>query len=134
MYKSDLHKIPDKPLTDKCIVLDLDETLVHSNSQPDINLLKELKLITDPQNMDLRNRVYKITMDDVVSKRGAGDKTEMWGIFRPGVRQFLIDCFTYFKIVIVWSAGRRNYVHTIVDKLFDGLKRRFREITRWNFD
>jgi len=123
MYKSDLNKISNKPLTDKCIVLDLDETLVHSHSQGNIDLLKELNLITDPQNMDLRDRIYKITMDDVVYKRGTGEKTEMWGIIRPGVRQFLIDCFNYFKIVIVWSAGRKNYVHAIVDKLFENLKR-----------
>lgn len=123
MYKSDLNKILNKPLTDKCIVLDLDETLVHSHSQGNIDLLKELNLITDPQNMDLRDRIYKITMDDVVYKRGTGEKTEMWGIIRPGVRKFLIDCFNYFKIVIVWSAGRKNYVHAIVDKLFENLKR-----------
>ena len=47
----------------------------------------------------------------------------MWGIFRPYVREFLIHCFNYFKIVIVWSAGRKNYVHTIVDQLFAGLRR-----------
>ena len=62
-------------------------------------------------------------MDDVVSKRGSGDKTEMWGIFRPHVREFLIFCFSYFKLVIVWSAGKKNYVHTIVDQLFADLKR-----------
>ncbi len=123
MYKSDLDKISDIPLTDKCIVLDLDETLVHSHSQGNIDLLKELNLFSDPSIMDLRERVYKITMDDVVHKRGTGDKTEMWGIMRPHVREFLINCFSYFKIVIVWSAGRKNYVHAIVDHLFSGLKR-----------
>jgi len=123
MYKTDLNKIPDKSITDKCIVLDLDETLVHSCSDPDIDLLKELKIFTDPSLLDVRQRCYKITMDDVVHKRGTGDKTEMWGIFRPGVREFLIHCFTYFKIVIIWSAGRKNYVHTIVDQLFADLRR-----------
>lgn len=119
----DLNKIPDKPLTDKCIVLDLDETLVHSHAQGNIDLLNELNFITDLSVMDIRDRMYKISMEDVVYKRGTGDKTEMWGICRPNVREFLIECFTYFKIVIVWSAGRRNYVHAIVDHLFNGLKR-----------
>ena len=123
MYNSDLNKIPDKPLTDKCIVLDLDETLVHSNAEANIDLLKEMKLFSDPKNMDLRQRTYKITMEDVVHKKGEGNKTEMWGVFRPHVRDFLIFCFSYFKIVIVWSAGRKNYVHRIVDHLFSGLKR-----------
>lgn len=123
MYKTDLNKIPDKPLTDKCIVLDLDETLVHSHSDSNIDLLKELNIFSDPNFQDVRQRCYKIKMDDVVHKRGTGEKTEMWGVFRPFVREFLIYCFTYFKIVIVWSAGRKNYVHAIVDYLFSGLKR-----------
>lgn len=123
MYRSDLSKIPAKPLTDKCIVLDLDETLVHSHGEANIDLLKQLKIFTDPNLIDLRDRVYKITMDDVVYKRGTGEKTEMWGILRPHLREFLIFCFTYFKLVIVWSAGRKNYVHAIVDQIFKDLRR-----------
>lgn len=123
MFHSDLNKIPDKPLTDKCIVLDLDETLVHSSPEGNIELLKELEIFSDPKNYDLRERVYKITMEDVVHKKGTGDKTQMWGVFRPHFREFLIFCFTYFKLVIVWSAGRKNYVHTIVDQLFLELPR-----------
>jgi len=123
MYNSDLNKISNKPLTDKCIVLDLDETLVHSHGEGNIDLLKELKILTDLNNLDLRERIYKITMDDVVHKRGTGDKTEMWGIMRPNIRDFLIFCFSYFKLVIVWSAGRKNYVHAIVDHICIDLKR-----------
>ena len=123
MYRTDFNKIGVVPLTNKCVVLDLDETLVHSHGDPNIDLLKELRIHSDPNHIDLRSRTYKITMEDVVHKRGTGDKTEMWGIFRPYVREFLIHCFNYFKIVIVWSAGRKNYVHTIVDQLFAGLRR-----------
>jgi TFIIF-interacting CTD phosphatase-like protein len=126
MYKSDLNKIPDRAMTDKCIVLDLDETLVHSYTEDnsyDLETLKELRIFTDPENIDLRERTYKITIDDVVHKKGTGNKTEMWGILRPYAREFLIACFSYFKIVIVWSAGRKNYVHAIVDYLFKDIKR-----------
>jgi len=126
MYKSDLDKISERSITDKCIVLDLDETLVHSyaeNNSYDLNALKELKIFTDPENLDLRERTYKITIDDVVHKKGTGNKTEMWGVIRPHTREFLIACFSYFKIVIVWSAGRKNYVHAIVDYLFKDIKR-----------
>ena len=122
MYSSDLNKISHKPLTDKCIILDLDETLVHSHGEGNIDLLKELQIFTDPKHIDLRERTYKITMEDVVDKKGAGIKTEMWGIIRPHVRDFLITCFNYFKIVIVWSAGRKNYVQAIVDQLFNGIR------------
>lgn len=123
MYQTDLNKIPEKPLTDKCIVLDLDETLVHSYGEGNIDLLKELKIFSDPKNYDLRERCYKITMEDVVHRKGTGDKTEMWGILRPYAREFLITCFSYFKIVIVWSAGKKNYVHSIVDYLFKDIRR-----------
>ena len=120
-YKSALDKIPYKSLTDKCIVLDLDETLVHSNEKMD--QLKELGIMTDPALIDLRRRTYQITMDDVVYKKGLGVKTVMWGIVRPHVKEFLVSCFSYFKVVIVWSAGKRKYVDAIVDYLFKDIKR-----------
>lgn len=121
LYKSVLDQIPFKALTDKCIVLDLDETLVHSNN--DIDDLKKLNIMSDPNLIDLRRRTYQLSMDDVVYKKGTGVKTVMWGIVRPHVKEFLIACFTYFKVVIVWSAGRRKYVDAIVDYLFKDIKR-----------
>ena len=120
-YKTALDRIPFKALTNKCIVLDLDETLVHSNENMD--QLKELKIMTDPTLIDLRRRTYQITMDDVVYKKGEGVKTEMWGIVRPHVKEFLVSCFSYFKVVAVWSAGKRKYVDAIVDYLFKDIKR-----------
>lgn len=121
IYKTALDKIPFKALTNKCIVLDLDETLVHSND--DIDLLKSLSIMTDPKLIDLRNRTYEISMDDVVYRKGEGIKTEMWGIVRPHVKEFLIACFSYFKVVAVWSAGKKKYVEAIVDFLFKDIKR-----------
>ena len=125
MYQNYLFKteLPEKPLTNKCIVLDLDETLVHSHHEGNIELMKELEIFTNPKYLDLRKRTYKITMDDVVHKKGEGAKTEMWGITRPHLTEFLIFCFTYFKVVIIWSAGRNKYVHSIVDHIFKDLKR-----------
>ena len=118
----DLEQQRPKALTDKCLVLDLDETLVHTQSDPDNQLFEEV-IFTDPKYYHLRSRCYKITMDDVVHKRGTGNKTEMWGICRPHLQEFLRDCFKYFNLVIVWSAGRKNYVHRIVDHIFRDLPR-----------
>lgn len=120
-----------KPLTDKCLVLDLDETLVHSHGSDNIDYLKELNIFADPQYLDVRDRIYKITMDDVVDKKGAGVKTEMWGILRPHVKEFLEECFKYFKIVIIWSAGRKHYVNAICDFLFKDIKR---PLIIWDWD
>jgi TFIIF-interacting CTD phosphatase-like protein len=111
-----------KSLTDKCLVLDLDETLVHTQTDFDYELFEEI-IFSDPKFYHLRSRCYKITMDDVVHKKGTGDKTEMWGICRPYLQDFLKDCFKYFKLVIIWSAGRKNYVHRIVDYIFRDLPR-----------
>ena len=120
-YKTTLDGIPFKALTNKCIVLDLDETLVHSNEN--MAQLQELGIMTNPDLLDLRQRTYIITMDDVVYKKGEGIRTTMWGIVRPHVKEFLVSCFSYFKVVIVWSAGKRKYVDAIVDFLFKDIKR-----------
>jgi len=95
------------------IVLDLDETLVHSS--PDMTSYNKLNL---NRNLDLGRRIYRLDMRDVVSTRGRGQITSMWGVIRPHVEEFLIFCFSYFKRVIVWSAGSYGYVHEIVKILF----------------
>lgn len=120
-YKSESDKIPTKPLTNKCIVLDLDETLIHSSEN--INDLLNLEISEYPELITLRKRIYSMQLDDVVDKKGKGIKTELWGITRPYVKEFLITCFSYFKIVAVWSAGQRKYVEAIVDYLFRDIKR-----------
>lgn len=120
-YKSNLNSISSKSLTNKCIVLDLDETLVHTNEN--ISELQKLEIMSDPNLLDLRRRTYQITLDDVVYKKGEGVKTVMYGITRPHVKEFLISCFSYFKVVIVWSAGKKKYVDAIVDFLFKDIKR-----------
>jgi TFIIF-interacting CTD phosphatase-like protein len=121
IYKSDLEKISSEPLTDKCIVLDLDETLVHSHE--DINTLYKLGILSKPELLNLRKRTYTIQLDDVLDKKGKGTKISLWGITRPYVKEFLITCFSYFKIVAVWSAGQRKYVEAIVDYLFRDIRR-----------
>lgn len=121
LYKTAVSDIPFKSLTNKCIVLDLDETLVHSNEN--LPQLRDLNIMTNPKLIDLRGRVYELSMDDVVYKKGQGVKTEMWGITRPHVKEFLIACFSYFKVVAVWSAGKKKYVEAIVDYLFRDIKK-----------
>jgi TFIIF-interacting CTD phosphatase-like protein len=87
------------PKSNKCIVLDLDATLVHTQ-----NTMQGLSDIPD----QARGRVYVIAIDD-------GDY--MWGIERPGVKEFLEFVFEHFLIVAIWSAGKRNYVEAIVNRI-----------------
>ncbi len=102
----------------KVIVLDLDETLIHTSTEDDMSSLYRMGILTDPQKIDLRQRIFFIEIDDAVGKRGYGDHEKMWAIKRPNLDEFLDFCFQYFDLVIVWSAGADRYVHSVVDNIF----------------
>lgn len=108
------------PLTDKVLVLDLDSTLIYTSE--DFKQYTKLELYTNPNNINLRSRIYKFDVIDVVEKPGSGVRSSMWGIFRPHVYEFLDFAFYYFDKVIVWSAGQLRYVHAICDVLFTNPK------------
>ncbi len=118
LYHVSVNDISHVSMTDKCIVLDLDQTLIAT--QDNISSLMELGILSDPKLMDLRNRTYNITIEDI-EKPGVGTKYDYWGITRPHVTEFLLFCFSYFKIVAVWTAGQRLYGEAIVDYLFRDL-------------
>lgn len=103
-------------LTDKNIVFDIDETLVHTFD--DYDKLKDLKIFTEAKNMKLRNRIYKISLEDMFDKKGTGTQSQMWGITRPHLKEFLIFCFSYFRNINVWSAGQGPYVRAVVREIF----------------
>lgn len=118
LYYVAANDIPSTSITDKCVVLDLDQTLIAT--QDHIESLKELNIMSDPKLLLLRNRVYHITIEDL-EKPGIGTKYDFWGVTRPHVKEFLLFCFSYFKVVAVWSAGQRPYVEEIVDSIFQDL-------------
>lgn len=108
-------------LTDKCIYLDLDQTLVATaDEEYELERLYELKILSNPSLMHLRNRIYHVIVEDL-EKPGYGSKSEMWGITRPHLHEFLLFCFSYFRLVMVYSAGKRQYVESIVDHIFKDL-------------
>lgn len=112
--------VPSTALSDKCIVFDLDETLVHTFD--DYEKYRELNIQRDPRLFELRRRVYKLRLEDLFQKRGAGATTDLWGIMRPHVKDLLVFCSSYCKHVGVWSAGQAPYVHAVVDELFRDVK------------
>lgn len=115
-FRTNFDKISSQCITNHCIVLDLDETLVHTYE--DIEDISKLGLLTNPNYHDIRERLYTLSLEDVTDRKGAGIRVKMWGITRPHVKEFLTFCFSYFKIVAVWSAGRTKYVDAIVEILF----------------
>lgn len=99
-----------KPLTQRCIILDLDETLVHSSE--DYIKLMTLQPFNDPVMLDLRSRMYNLSLDSYIKP------PTVWGVTRPYTEDFLLFCFGYFSKVCVWSAGTPEYVRKIVDEIF----------------
>lgn len=118
IYHVDADNISPVSITDKCIILDLDQTLIAT--QDETESLHNLKILSDVKLISLRNRVYYISVEDL-EKPGIGTKYDFWGVTRPHIHEFLIFCFSYFKIVAVWSAGKRYYVEAIVDHIFKDL-------------
>lgn len=97
------------------LILDLDETLVHS--MEDMDSLKPLNIFTDPKLVNVRNRIYHIQIEDVTGKKGTGESMDLWGITRPHLKEFKEFADQYFKHVIFWSAGKKRYVDAIVDMI-----------------
>ena len=106
------------------IVLDLDETLIHSFE--DIRDIEKLGLFKDPSGKrsdpELKSRIRIIRLLDVVNKKGAGKHESMYFVMRPHLEEFLVFCFRYFKTVSVWSAGRRRYVRSIIQAIFSHIR------------
>jgi TFIIF-interacting CTD phosphatase-like protein len=124
IYHTSIDEIKgSRPLTDRCIILDLDETCVHTFGEP-IDRIAELGLYTNPHLMELRRRVYILDTDDMMDsdKRGQGKKYELWGVMRPGLKEFLMFCFSYFRIVAVWTAGQAKYGEAICDVIFRDIR------------
>jgi len=121
LYRAPNRRLSEPPQRNRCIVLDLDETLVHT--QDSTTTLFELGLLSDPQLMNLRSRLYYMTLEDLFKQPGTGTHNDYWGVMRPHLREFLEFCTSYFQVTAVWSAGQRSYVQAIVDNIFRGLPR-----------
>lgn len=84
----------------KTIILDLDETLVHTFSST-------TGFDSASKNPNLKNRIFSFTLDGEF----------MWGFIRPFAHDFISLLQKYYNIG-VWSAGLRDYVEKIVSILF----------------
>lgn len=88
----------------KHLVLDIDETLVHSFSDED-NFLSIISNLTAEQ----KKNIYVLNF-----KNGSA----LAGYIRPHLDEFLDTVFSEFDTVGVWSAGTLEYVHTLVNYIF----------------
>lgn len=94
-------------MNDKNLVIDLDETLLHTFT--DRTLFDKF----EPKYGEIKYEVGNF-----------------FGVLRPNVKSFLGWCAGNFKEIGVWSAGKKEYVESIVDILFTGRKPTF--VWNWN--
>lgn len=87
----------------KHLVLDLDETLIHTFESE-----VELESFVSEFSSKDRLKAFKIS----------GIDSTFWTYIRPGVEDFLEGVFAEFESVGVWSAGTYEYVHAIVKMIF----------------
>jgi len=103
-------------MTGKNIVLDIDATLVHTHGE--MNDFKMLKVYDNKARHEMLRKLYMMRLVDVSNEPGEGEVTELAGIYRPYLRDFLEYCFEYFDNVVIWSAGKRKYVEKMCEFMF----------------
>src|SRR3990167_2749575 len=108
---------------DKCIVLDMDETMLHvlfeQRVKNSVKELKKMNFFTDPLYYPIRDNIVRFNF-----RQFEGDnyvEEEMWAITRPHLRDFLRFSFSYFNYVIIWSAGTYEYVNLAIRNIFKDL-------------
>lgn len=111
-------KRPSESYTDFSLVLDIDETMVHTFT--DMKRFRELGIFRDPNLLALRKRAYRLVIDDLENP-GSANSNDIWGVTRPHLYTFLSYAFKYFRHIFVWSSGHKRYVHTMVNYLFRDL-------------
>src|SRR5438128_464430 len=131
LYPTVKDTIGTQSLTDKVVVLDLDSTLIHT--QDTMQSLKKINLMNDPTLGHLKRRCYVLKFIDK-DEDGKTSRGDLWGITRPHIEEFLLFCFSYFRVVIVWSAGDENYVHEVVNHLFKNLRQPHLILTKKHID
>ena len=100
----------------KNIVLDIDATLVHTHG--DMDDFKMLNIYGNDEQLEMRKKVYNMRIIDVSDVPGEGEVTDLAGIYRPYLREFLEFGFSYFDNIVIWSAGKKKYVEKMCEYMF----------------
>lgn len=92
-----MERIPRRTTKDWALVLDVDETLIHS------------------EQTYQKNAEYRLNFHEP----GACNKVERYnGKIRPYLREFFEWAFRYFRVVAIYSAGEHNYVWSIMQEIY----------------
>lgn len=116
-----------------CVVFDVDETLVQTHEMKSDEFDSQglyTQFISQPEHVDFRQRLFFLRLNGLNDPRGERPENQMWGVVRPYARELLQFCFSYFKYVVIWSAGMKSYVHDICRHLFRDLPQPHLILTR----
>jgi len=98
--KYDFSKIPSKPISDKTIVLDLDNTLICTYDKREH--YNKLQTVTNPRNVQIKDRIYTFEYPE------GNEVTKVWGVKRPYLRDFIYFFFVISRIYMFGVLGREN--------------------------
>jgi len=99
--------------TNKTLVLDLDSCLIQSYCSSGT---QQANKFLSPDKIRHRHRFFKLMFYI------EGDMYNYWGVKRPHLDEFLNFASIYFEKVIIWSAANYEYVHKVVDMIFQDHK------------
>lgn len=113
---SRLASLPVLP-TDKCIVLDIDHTCLATMNDP--SSVTSCQQLTRDHSVGWHTeRLYNGVIYDAGDSVPLGQPYTICGVLRPGVKEFIDFACQYFKVVAIWSAGRKKYVDMVVELIF----------------
>jgi TFIIF-interacting CTD phosphatase-like protein len=93
----------------KTIILDLDETLVHTWKNPEF--IEKHQIYTNPQ---VYNQFHPLGSQPFCHLMKIHDEL-LWTLCRPYLYEFLNFVYSEFDNVIIWSAGIKEYVLKVVE-------------------
>ncbi len=95
-----------------CIVLDMDECLLHTWDGRDLSRSRYLKNLNTPKSVSIRRHFFEFFPDET-------NKFNSWyGVMRPGLVEFLEYSFHRFDKVVIWTASVESYAIPILDLVF----------------
>lgn len=100
----------------KTLILDLDETLVHS--WENASFLELYEIYSDPEIYRKFHPTGSPAIAYSMVLKFPQGQNRIWGLYRPHMDKFLLFAKNYFDNILVWSAAVEEYVQEIVRQKF----------------